>query len=72
MNYTILRDTETSDRAGAGGMFQVVSLTDEHGVDCTHLVDVGTHYPSLAAVACDIAKKTGEKVSDINIEPDDG
>ena len=49
-------------------MFQVISLTDQDGVDCTHLVDVGTHYPSLAAVAKDIAKKTGKKPSEIELE----
>jgi type I restriction enzyme S subunit len=68
MQYTIHCDYETSERAGAGGMFQVISLTDQDGVDCTHLVDVGTHYPSLAAVAKDIAKKTGKKPSEIELE----
>jgi len=67
MNYTIHCDKETSTRAGAGGMFQVVSLTDENGVDCTHLVDVGTHYSSLDQVARTIAKKTRKKASDIEL-----
>jgi len=57
MNYTIICDYETSERAGAGGMFQVAQLIDEKGVDCTHLVDVGTHYSSFEQVKRTIAKK---------------
>lgn len=48
-------DFETSGRAGAGGMFQVISLTDEDGDDIkapngkllADLVDQGTHFSEI-------------------------
>lgn len=48
-------DYETSERAGAGGMFQVISVEDEDGNDFTHLVDQGKHYASLDELKEDIA-----------------
>lgn len=53
--FTVHLDYETSDRAGAGGMFQVVSVEDEDGKDFTHLVDQGQHYASLDDLKSDIA-----------------
>jgi len=70
MNYTIICDYETSERAGAGDMFQVAQLIDQNGVDCTHLVDVGRHYRSFEEVARTIAAKTGIKASDIEFDDD--
>jgi type I restriction enzyme S subunit len=60
-------DWETSERAGAGGMFQVVNLEDQDGNDLTSLVDQGTHYPSLAVLKSDILKALGDG-SDVSIE----
>ena len=68
MNYTILCDYETSERAGAGGMFQVAQLMNEDGDDCTALVDVGKHYRSFEEVKIDLAKKTGKKPINIGLE----
>lgn len=48
-------DYETSERAGAGGMFQVISVEDEDGKDLTHLVDQGKHYASLDELKEDLA-----------------
>ena len=45
--FLVHLDYETSDRAGAGGMFQVISIEDDEGKDFTHLVDQGFHYASL-------------------------
>jgi type I restriction enzyme, S subunit len=63
-------DRETSQRAGADGMFQVISLEDHDGVDKTDLVDQGTHYPNLPALAADIAKALNVPVSEIDLEED--
>lgn len=46
-SFLVQLDYETSERAGASGMFQVISVEDEGGKDFTHLVDQGRHYASL-------------------------
>lgn len=38
-------DRETSERVGAGGTFQVVSLKDDDDNDLSDLVDSGRHFP---------------------------
>ncbi|MNV61255.1 hypothetical protein D3C71_1537560 [compost metagenome] len=48
-------DYETSERAGAGGMFQIISIEDDEGNDFTHLVDQGQHYASLDDLKEDLA-----------------
>jgi type I restriction enzyme S subunit len=53
--FEVHLDYETSERTGAGGMFQVASLEDEEGKDFTHLVDQGRHYASIAELKDDIA-----------------
>lgn len=45
--FEVQLDYETSERAGASRMFQVISVEDEDGKDCIHLVDQGQHYASL-------------------------
>lgn len=52
--YQVMIDTETSERAGAGGMFQVIEITDDDGNNYTHEVDQGVHYPDLEALARDL------------------
>lgn len=53
--YKVTIDKETSERPGAGGIFQVVQITDEDGNDHTHEVDQGVHYPlDLKALAKDM------------------
>jgi hypothetical protein len=54
-HFEIAIDTETSSRAGAHGMFQVEWIEDEEGNDCTDLIDQGTHYPDLDALAEDLS-----------------
>ena len=70
MRYTIQCDYDTSERVGAGGMFQVVSLEDQDGNDRTSLLDVGKHYRSFDEVARDIAKATGMKAEEVELEED--
>jgi type I restriction enzyme S subunit len=65
-HFLVNLDYETSERAGAGGMFQVISIEDEEGKDFTHLVDQGVHYPSLDELGADLASAL--KVSQHQIE----
>jgi len=44
MIFEVGKDFETSERAGAGGMFQVDTLIDEEGNDVTNRIDVGLHF----------------------------
>jgi type I restriction enzyme S subunit len=56
--FEVQLDYETSERAGAGGMFQVTSVEDEYGKNFTHLVvDRGKHYASLDELKGDIASE---------------
>ena len=48
-SFVVHLDYETSEHAGAGGMFQVMSL-EERGVEVVGLVDPGIHFPSLDAL----------------------
>jgi type I restriction enzyme S subunit len=43
-NFEVGKDFETSERAGAGGMFQVDTLKDDNGNDVTDRIDVGKHF----------------------------
>lgn len=61
-------DYETSEHAGAGGMFQVASVTDEEGRSRVDLVDQGKHYASLEEVAADIARALGVAADQIVLE----
>ncbi len=61
-------DYETSERAGAGGMFQVFSVEDDNGKDFTHLVDQGQHYASLGALKKDIARSLKTDEAHIELE----
>lgn len=50
-------DYETSERCGAGGMFQVYSVeavTEYGNFDITEQIDQGKHYSSLDEVAKDL------------------
>lgn len=47
-------DWETSDRAGAGGMFQVIRVRTSDGTDLTKKIDQGYHYETLEEVVKDL------------------
>jgi hypothetical protein len=40
-------DRAKGESVGAGGTFQVISLTDDEGNDLTDLVDQGTHFHNI-------------------------
>lgn len=61
-------DYETSERAGAVGMFQVISVEDEDGKDFTHLVDQSRHYASLDELRADIASVLRVEARQIDLE----
>lgn len=67
-HFEVHLDYETSERAGAGGMFQVISLEDEDGKDFTHLVDQGQHYVSLDELKEDIASVLKVEAGQIELE----
>lgn len=63
--FAVRLDYETLERAGAGGMFQVISIEDD-GKDVTHFVDQGRHYASLDELRADIASAL--KIESMQIE----
>lgn len=66
--FTVVLDYETSEHAGAGGMFQVAALSDEDDKDRTDLVDQGKHYAALDELASDIARRLGVRADQIELE----
>lgn len=66
--FEVHLDYKTSERAGAGGMFQVISLEDEDGKDFTHLVDQSQHYASLDELKEDIASVLKVDAGQIELE----
>ncbi len=66
--FTVVLDYETSEHAGAGGMFQVSALSDEDDKDCTDLVDQGKHYAALDELANDIARRLSVRADQIELE----
>jgi type I restriction enzyme S subunit len=67
-HFLVHLDYETTERAGAGGMFQVLSIEDEEGKGFTHLVDQGIHYSSLDDLRNDIASALKVSLHQIELE----
>lgn len=67
-SFAVLLDRETSERAGAGGMFQVIAVEDGDGKDFTHLVDQGRHYASLQEVKEDLARALDVAVLQVELD----
>jgi type I restriction enzyme S subunit len=67
-NFTVTLDFETSEQAGASGMFQVAVLRDENDTDRTALVDQGKHYKNIEELTSDIARRLGVSVSQVVLE----
>lgn len=61
-------DYESSEHAGAGGMFQVISVEDEDGKVFTHLVDQGRHYASLDDLKEEIASALKVEARQVELE----
>lgn len=65
--FEVMLDYETSERAGAGGMFQVILLSDDQGRNRSDMVDQGWHYSSLDELAKDIARAIDVDVRQIDL-----
>ncbi|ACK44924.1 restriction modification system DNA specificity domain protein [Shewanella baltica OS223] len=68
--FTVMQDFESSEHAGAGGMFQVISIIDDSEKDVSYLIDSGKHYESLCELAVDIAVHLGVRTEQIELETD--
>jgi type I restriction enzyme S subunit len=68
IHFSVHLDYETSERSGAGGMFQVISLTDAEDNDRTNLIDQGIHFHNLDELAAAIAKKLGKTPAEIELD----
>lgn len=66
--FEIQLDYETSEHAGASGMFQVMTVVDEEDKDFIHLVDQGQHYSSLDDLKEDIARSLKAEVWQVDLE----
>ncbi len=60
-------DTETAERCGASGTFQVISIDDYMGISYTNLVDVGFHYHSFEQLKKDLSKQLKVDISNIEL-----
>ena len=67
VHFDVQLDYETSERAGAGGMFQVISIEDEGGKDCTTLVNQCIHFHGLGDLKQALAEKLGKHPSEISL-----
>ncbi|WP_054956495.1 hypothetical protein [Paenibacillus dakarensis] len=56
MSFKFDLDWETSESAGAGGMFQVISIKDDDNNDVTgqYKINPGKHYSNLEEVVEDM------------------
>jgi len=66
--FEVQLDYETSEHAGASGMFQVMTVVDEEDKDFIHLVDQGQHYASLDDLKEDIARSLKVEVWQVDLE----
>ncbi len=66
--FSVGRDFETSERAGAGGMFQINLLLDENEDDITNSVDVGIHFHSDDDLKAYLSKTFNIPIADIDLE----
>jgi type I restriction enzyme, S subunit len=66
--FEVQLDYETSEHAGASGMFQVITVVDEEDKDFIHLVDQGQHYASLDDLKEDIAHSLKVEAWQVDLE----
>lgn len=66
-NFEVGKDFETSERAGAGGMFQVDTLKDDNGNDVTDRIDVGKHFSNDDELKEELSSIFGIPVNDIDL-----
>lgn len=65
--FQVGKDTETPDRAGAGG-FQIDTLIDEHGNDITDQIDVGVIFQNDDQLKDYLSNTFGIPQADIDID----
>ncbi|WNK51482.1 restriction endonuclease subunit S [Pantoea agglomerans] len=66
--FEVQLDYESSEHAGAGGMFQVITVVNEDNEDFIHLVDQGQHYTSLDALREGIARSLKVEAWQVDLE----
>lgn len=66
--FQVGKDFETSERAGAGGMYQVDSLIDENDMDVSNRIDAGKHYSNDEELKNDLSIIFDIPIEDIEIE----
>jgi type I restriction enzyme S subunit len=66
--FQVGKDYETSERAGAGGMFQVDTLIDENDDDVTNRIDVGMHFSDEEQLKEYLSQIFGIPVADIDLD----
>lgn len=66
--FEVQLDYETSEHAGASGMFQVMTIVDEENKDFIHLVDQDQQYASLDDLKEDIARSLKAEVWQVDLE----
>ncbi|MGJ8665174.1 MAG: hypothetical protein ACSHW7_02310 [Patiriisocius sp.] len=65
--YSIGIDSETAERAGAGGMYQVDTVFDENENDITNRIDVGTFFRDEDEFKDYLSKQINVPVDEIDI-----
>ena len=67
-HFRAFLDRETSERAGAGDMFQVTLLEDDEGNVRTDWIDQGRHYADLETLRDEIAERLGVAPNLVSVE----
>lgn len=67
-HFEVELDHITGKGAGARGLFQVISITDESCADRTSLVKQGKQYATLHELLADIARAVGQDLEDVTLE----
>jgi type I restriction enzyme S subunit len=62
-HFAVHLDHETSKKAGAANMFQIMSLVDDEGKDWTDLIDQGMHFSTLEEVKMAILKGIADRIT---------
>lgn len=66
--FKVGKDFKTSERSGAGGMFQIDALYDEEDNDISNKVDFGQHFVNDEDLKDYLAEVFGFPSDDIELE----
>jgi type I restriction enzyme S subunit len=67
-HFRAFLDRETSERAGAGGMFQIISLEDDYGNSRSEWIDHAYHYSDLGELRDQLAERLGVSSNLVTVE----